>query len=164
MLAERAALDGVSKAFSEIGSKQILRELEVVTERSDVGSATSFDRYRSEMLNNCSHYADLGDEVRDLLEAVGAAFLATPAGRRFFTIGVFRDILVSVVMTPPERRIAAISQQFVSKMIHIYSGSLDGLKAAAEPLRGKPGYEAVDELISDLGDRAGAIGIVMPLV
>lgn len=164
ILADAVARDGIQRAFSEIGGRQLLRELEEVDERLDVGSATSFDRYRSQMLHACSTYEDLAVEVRELLEAIGRSFLATPAGRRFFTIGVFRDILVSVVMTPAEKRIAAVAQQFVSKLVHVYSGSIDGLRAAADHLKGKPGYDAVDELLSEISQRFDAGGEVLPLL
>jgi MoxR-like ATPase len=163
LLAERVAKDGVASALSAIGTDLLERERSEVTERSDAHSATSFDRYRLVRLKECQQYDDLDLDLRNRLEAVIQTLLGDPSGRRFLTIGVFKDVLLSIVMAPAADRLAALTRQLASKVVHIFSGSVETLRQTAEHLRGTPDFAVIEEMVAYVQEHEVG-GTVPPLV
>ncbi len=164
VLAETAAKTSVRQAFSELGTGRILSELDEIERRFTQGSATAFDRYRREMLRSCSSYENLADDVRECLEAIGTAMFESPSGRLYFTIGVYRDVLLSLVMSQENDRMFALSQQMVNKIIHTFSGPIDVIRAASSPLKGTAGYHLIEEMLALIESRDFGTGLVPPLV
>jgi hypothetical protein len=110
----------------------IAQERARVEERLGFGLGSALDDARLRGLASIYVVEDLSDELRSSWKRIVTSLLSTPEGRSFFTIGVLRDIAVSVALggRGKDLELQRLGRAVADKLLH----QLRGPKARADDL------------------------------
>lgn len=166
LLATEVAKEGVSSALRKFGDLMLKREREEVAARFSAAAETTFDHFRRSALDRNPAYQDLPDRIRTVLENIFETLMNSSSGRRGVTLGVFKDVVVSIAYSAsPATMETTLCNQVAGKLLHMLRDDMAILKAAAECCSGISGYELVKDALrrfEELSRRAG--GVVMPTI
>lgn len=166
LLADEAEASGIEAALKKFGDLMLARERGEVEERFAVRSAAAFDYFRRAALERTKSYGDLPKAVRTRLRAVFEALLSSPGGRRSITLGVFKDVIVSIAYSAAEAEMeATFCRQVAGKLLHMLKGDIEVLRKLGEICADAQGGDAVKEAIERFEELVpGAGGTVVPPV
>ncbi|MGI8551924.1 MAG: AAA family ATPase [Dehalococcoidia bacterium] len=163
VLYERYESQG-AQAILDLALDLINRERSQIEGRRTTGLSVSFDLVRLKALQTVTVAADLSNEVRDKLLALGKLLLDSPEGRDFFTLGLLKDVALGIAYAERHRdaELAALGRQVADKVIH----QLRGTKERADALRtltaDLPNQAEIDQLLDRM--KAGPSNDLLPLV
>lgn len=147
---------GVQQAAANL----LARERTEVQERVDAGRGTWFDSVRSTRLAAVTEVGDLGDTASETLLSLAGYLLGdeTAEGPRFFTAGLFKDMLVQLALAADPAR--ALTHLVTDKLLHQVTTT-----AVAEGIRdrtaGLPQHDAIVEAVAEMAGPGGAISPVL---
>ena len=166
LLADEAEASGIDAALKKYGDLMLARERDEVERRFAARSPSSFDHFRKAALERTKSYDDLPEAVRTRLRAVFEVLLSSPSGRRSITLGVFKDVIVSIAYSAVEAGMeASFCRQVAGKLLHMLKGDIELLRKLRELCADAEGGEAVKEAVGRFEDLAfGTGGTIVPLV
>jgi hypothetical protein len=135
----------------------IAQERDRVKARMDAGLGTTFDPVRLTALESVSSPGDIAVETTHALVRISRVLLDSPEGQEFFTLGLLKDIALSIAYTSRDQNseLAALGQQVADKIVHQLRGSktrADHLLAAAE---GLPNQDEIRRLVDRMKSSPG---------
>lgn len=92
--------------------------------------------------------------------------LSSPSGRRSITLGVFKDVIVSIAYAATEADMeATFCRQVAGKLLHMLKGELELLRKLGNSCAGASGANEVEEAVARFEELArGVGGTVVPPV
>jgi MoxR-like ATPase len=124
--------DDSTTAVTGIVGTLIANERARVEAREAAGRASHFDSLRLAALRSVTDISDFGDEAQEALVAVSNAILDSTSGRSWFTLGILRDVVMSLVMADRDVHVelTALGNAVADKLVH----QLRGEHSDAQPL------------------------------
>lgn len=166
LLATEVVKEGAASALRKFGDLMLTREREEVENRFSTKAATTFDHFRRSALTRNPTYQDLPEKIRRVLENIFETLMKSSSGSRGVTLGVFKDVIVSVAYSAsPTAMETTLCNQVAGKLLHMLRDDLSILKSTAECCSPLSAYELVREALrrfEELSRRAG--GVVMPTI
>ncbi|MCX2714128.1 AAA family ATPase [Mycolicibacterium sp. J2] len=136
-------------AVSEIVDRIISTERQRISKRIDATQAAQFDGMRTYGLATIEGSADFSESVRERLNDVCAAILKTPPGRSWFTMGLLKDVTLTIGYADRNEaaELRALGEAVADKLVH----QLRGTHSDVEELR---------EVCADLPNAAEIAGLI----
>jgi MoxR-like ATPase len=148
---ERDGENGIRKSAADL----LARERTEVEGRSAAGRATWFDALRDPRLQAVQDVDAFGDPARTVLLQLVAYLLGeTAEGPRFFTAGLFKDILVHLALTDDPA--AALTYQITDKVLHQVT-TLPVAQEIAERTKDLPEHGVIEATIAELEGPGGSL-------
>lgn len=124
--------DDPATAVTNMVRTLIANELTRVQDRETVGRASQFDSLRLTALRSVADIGSFSTEAQQALVNVCNAVLETTTGRSWFTLGLLRDVVMSLVMTQRDAQaeLSALGHAVADKLVH----QLRGTRSDAQPL------------------------------
>jgi hypothetical protein len=166
LLADEADASGVDVALKKFGNLMLARERDEVEQRFLVRSATTFDHFRKAALDRTQSYDGFPEAVRRRVAMAFDTLLSSPSGRRSITLGVFKDVIVSIAYAATEADMeATFCRQVAGKLLHMLKGELELLRKLGNSCAGASGANEVEEAVARFEELArGVGGTVVPPV
>jgi MoxR-like ATPase len=134
-------------AFVDHAVLQIKAEAAAVTSRIDAGRGTATDAARLVALQTVADDSALSAKAREALGRIGQAVMETPEGRSWFTLGLLKDVALTIALAPRDEaaELSALGEAVVDKLVPQLRGPkerADSLLAALVDLPNKHLAEA----------------------
>lgn len=163
LLGERYERDPSEAVLSSIGPI-IEAERRLVQDRIDNNKASTFDTLRIGSLDQITDLQSFSIEALNSLVSIANSILETTTGRSWFTFGLLKDVVMSLVMSErnPEAEMSALGFAVADKIIH----QLRGIELNAQPLleatASLPNSKEIERLVAQ--SKFGGTDELLPLL
>lgn len=163
ILHERYQDEGAS-AIIELSLQMIEQERARVDERRARGLGSTLDPARLEALASVGKADNLSERVRERWTAIGSYLLDTPQGREFFTLGLLRDVALSLALAgrDEESELRALGHAVADKVVHQLRGPKQRADGLAQALGDLPNRDEIIRLLDRMKEAPG--DDLLPLV
>lgn len=163
VLADRFETDP-DTAILGLAETLVANEVRRVADRRAASRPSQFDALRDIGLTEFQSVQDLSNRTRSVLIDLCAAILETAPGRSWFTLGLLRDVVLTLVYADRNEaaELAALGQAVADKLIHQFRGSHADVEAVREICAQLPNAIEIDGLIQRMMD--GPSDELLPLV
>lgn len=144
----------------------VIAERENVERRVLGDQASTFDAARLEALSTLEAPSDLSAEVRTRLGRLARAVLSTTEGRQWFTLGLLRDLALSLAYAErgnAQAELTCLVTSVADKLLHQLRGPNANLETLMDALDGLPGLAEVLDLAERMKG-SGALNDLQPLI
>jgi hypothetical protein len=151
-------------AILSLAETLVGNEVQRVADRRAASRPSQFDALRDAGLEQFQSVQDLSDRARSVLTDLCTAILETGPGRSWFTLGLLRDVVLTLVYADrnEEAELAALGQAVADKLIHQIRGSHADMEAVREVSAQLPNAVEIDGLIQRMMD--GPSDELLPLL
>jgi hypothetical protein len=135
-----------------------------VNERIDTNRSTQFDGMRAQALNSVVDLDDLSDAVKEALTTVSSSLLDTSVGRSWYTLGLLKDVVLSIVHAArtEQAELLAFGQAVADKLVHQIRGSHADIQEFRDACALLPNAEEIGQLLDRMMD--GPADELLPLL
>lgn len=158
LFAQKVYRDGVSKALEDVTAMFVAQEKDAVLARKEIKSMTQFDHFRAEALEHFEGYASFSDDLRTKIEEVVSLLLRLAAGRTYLTFAPLKDMLLSLLFAPPERRVETLAFKVTGKLLSLVTADLASLEPLATIFANTAGHSIVEAELSRVKAAAHELG------
>ncbi|OMC22447.1 hypothetical protein A5737_21485 [Mycobacterium colombiense] len=139
-------------------------EIQRVAERRAASRPSQFDGLRDAGLGQFRSVQDISERAQNVVTDLCTAILETAPGRSWFTLGLLRDVVLTLVYADRDEQaeLAALGQAVADKLIHQFRGSHADMEAVREVCAQLPNAIELDGLIQRMMD--GPSDELLPLV
>ncbi|EID77419.1 MULTISPECIES: AAA family ATPase [Rhodococcus] len=125
---------------------------------------SQFDSLRGAALGTVTTLADISDHAKDMLVAVSGALLRTSAGRSWFTMGLLRDVVLSIAHAErdADAELLALGEAVADKLIHQVRGTHADIEELREVCAQLPNAAEIASMIDRMMD--GPSDELLPLL
>jgi hypothetical protein len=140
-------------------------EVDRLTARDGGGQATTFDSARAELLVSVDAIDRWQGSTRESLAGIAHAILGTSEGRSWFTLGLLRDVALTLAMAERDANAeaAALVEVVCDKLVHQLRGPYSNGDQLVDAVAGLPGADEVRDLVERMKE-SGISDELQPLV
>lgn len=141
-------------AVLDMAFDRIVAERRRVLARSDRAAAAQFDGLRLANLDTVVQLHSLSEGVRTALKSIADAILDTATGRSWFTMGLLRDVALSIAHADRDEtaELEALGQSVADKLIHQVRGSFADVEDFRRAYAVLPNAAEIDRLLERMMD------------
>jgi hypothetical protein len=144
----RAGLESVCNAF-------LTQERTSLEVRQAGGRESVWDEHRRSRLTDVDSVESLHDDVRNTLLTIARILLENDHTRNSFTVGIFRDVLMSCVYAESGHELQALGEQIADKVLHQINGDPKILEVITEVASDLPNSNEIEALVRRMGGFSG---------
>jgi MoxR-like ATPase len=135
-----------ARALVEHAVRQIKAEADLVSARIGAGRGTAADAARLAALSRVSDESALSTKVRDALSGIGKSIIETPEGRTWFTLGLLKDVALTIAMAPRDEgeELIALGEAVADKLVPQLRGPIERADALLAATGGLPNRALVE--------------------
>lgn len=141
-------------AVLDLALDLIISERERIRSRGQRSAAAQFDGLRLANLDTVVHLDSLSENVRATLKSIAGAILESAAGRSWFTLGLLRDVALSIAHAERNEtaELEALGQSVADKLIHQVRGNAADVEDFRRAYAVLPNAEEIDRLMERMLD------------
>lgn len=131
--------------------------------RASSGRASHFDSLRVSALQSVTDISSFTDEAQQVFVSVCNAILGTAGGRSWFTVGLLRDVVMSLVMSERDvqSELTAIGHAVADKLVHQLRGDRSDVQLLLAATATLPNADEIEYLIDQM---SGPSDELLPLL